>query len=106
MTKTRKKSRILSEVREAAQDLHDIGVIDDTTMRRFDTLCLPEVPHYSPADIKRIRKASRASQGVFAAYLNVSKATVTAWEQGLKEPSGMGLKLLNLVDRKGIGALG
>ena len=63
------------------------------------------MPRYSPADIKRIRKANRTSQGVFAAYLNVSKATVTAWEQGLKEPSGMGLKLLNIVERKGIGAL-
>jgi putative transcriptional regulator len=42
---------------------------------------------------------------VFAAYLNVSKATVTAWEQGVKEPSAMGLKLLNIVDRKGIAAL-
>ena len=102
----KKKSRLLSEVREAAQDLHDIGVIDVTTMRKFDALCLPEVPRYSPADIKRIRKANRASQGIFAAYLNVSKATVTAWEQGLKEPSGMGLKLLNIVERKGIGVLG
>ena len=102
----KKKSRLLSEVREAAQDLHSIGVIDVTTMRKFDALCLPEAPRYSPADIKRIRKANRASQGVFAAYLNVSKATVTAWEQGLKDPSGMGLKLLNIVERKGIGALG
>jgi putative transcriptional regulator len=101
----KKNSRLLSEVREAAQDLHNIGVIDVTTMRKFDALCLPEVPRYSPADIKRIRKANRTSQGVFAAYLNVSKATVTAWEQGLKEPSGMGLKLLNIVERKGIGAL-
>ena len=102
----KKKSRLLSEVREAAQHLDGIGVIDVTTMRKFDALCLPEVPRYSPADIKRIRKANRASQGVFAAYLNVSKATVTAWEQGLKDPSGMGLKLLNIVERKGIGALG
>ncbi len=105
MTK-KKTSRLLNEVREAAQDLHSIGVVDVTTMRKFDALCLPEVPRYSPADIKRIRKANRASQGVFAAYLNVSKATVTAWEQGLKEPSGMGLKLLNIVERKGIGTLG
>jgi len=48
----------------------------------------------------------RASQGVFAAYLNVSKATVTAWEQDLKAPSRMGLKLLNIVERKGLKALG
>lgn len=105
MTKTKKKSRILREVHQAVRDLHEIGVIDVTTMRKFDALCLPDVPRYSPADIKRIRKANRASQGVFAAYLNVSRATVTAWEQGLKEPSAMGLKLLNIVDRKGISAL-
>jgi putative transcriptional regulator len=101
-----KKSRVLSEVLEAAKDLHDAGAIDIATMREFDALCLPEVPHYRAADIKRIRKVNRTSQGVFAAYLNVSKATVTAWEQGLKEPSSMGLKLLNIVDRKGINALG
>ncbi len=100
-----RNSRVLSEVREAAKDLHDAGVIDIATMREFDALCLPEVPHYSAEDIKRIRKANRASQGVFAVYLNVSKATITAWEQGLKEPSSMGLKLLNIVDRKGLAAL-
>jgi len=105
MAKIKKESRILSEVREAAKELQDAGAISVATMREFDALCLPEVPHYTPADIKRIRKANRTSQGVFAAYLNVSKATVTAWEQGVKEPSSMGLKLLNLVDRKGISAL-
>jgi putative transcriptional regulator len=100
-----KKSRILSEVLETAEDLHRIGLIDTETMRKFDALCLPPVPQYSAADIKRIRKANKASQGVFAAYLNVSKATVTAWEQDLKSPSRMGLKLLNLVDRKGLKSL-
>ncbi len=75
-------------------------------MRKFDALTLPPVPRYSAADIKRIRKATRTSQGVFAAYLNVSKATVTAWEQNVKSPSRMGLKLLNLVERKGLKALG
>jgi putative transcriptional regulator len=105
MTGNRKKSRILSEVLEAARDLHDAGAIDVATMREFDALCLPEVPSYTPADIKRIRKANRVSQGVFAAYLNVGKATITAWEQGLKAPSRMGLKLLNIVERKGVDAL-
>ena len=35
----KKNSRLLSEVREAAQDLHNIGVIDVTTMRKLDALC-------------------------------------------------------------------
>jgi putative transcriptional regulator len=101
-----RKSRILSEVREAANDLYEAGAIGIATMHEFDALCVPQVPHYSAADIKRIRRANRASQTVFAAYLNVSKATVTAWEQDLKAPSRMGLKLLNIVERKGLKALG
>jgi putative transcriptional regulator len=104
MVNTRSR-RIVREVRQTAKDLHDAGVIDLATLREFDVLVLPEVPHYTAEDIRRIRKTNGASQGVFAAYLNVSKATVTAWEQGVKEPSAMGLKLLNIVDRKGIAAL-
>lgn len=100
-----KQSRLLGEILESATDLHDAGAISTETLREFDALCLPQVPHYTANDIKRIRKANKASQGVFAAYLNVSKATVTAWEQDLKTPSSMGLKLLNIVDRKGLKAL-
>jgi putative transcriptional regulator len=70
-------------------------------MRRFDALCLPPVRHYTAADIRRIRKKANVSQAVFAAVLNVGKATVAAWEQGGKEPSGPALKLLDLVERKG-----
>ncbi len=101
----KKMSRILAEVHEAAQDLHDTGAIDALTMRRFDVLCLPPVPHYTAKDVRRIRQSANVSQAVFAAVLNVGKATVAAWEQGGKEPSGPALKLLELVERKGLSAL-
>jgi putative transcriptional regulator len=105
MATKRKTSRILAEVHEAALDLHDAGAIDALTMRRFDALCLPPVHHYTAADIRRIRKEANVSQAVFAAVLNVGKATVAAWEQGGKQPSGPALKLLYLVERKGLSAL-
>ena len=38
------------------------------------------------------------SQRVFAAMLNASPQTVHAWEQGRKEPSGIALRLLRLMD--------
>jgi len=79
--------------------------MDALTMRRFDALCLPPVHHYKAADIRRIRKEANVSQAVFATILNVGKATVAAWEQGSKEPSGPALKLLDLVERKGLSAL-
>jgi putative transcriptional regulator len=105
MATTKKPSRILAEVHQAARDLHDAGAIDALTMRRFDALCLPPVRRYTAADIRRIRKRANVSQAVFAAVLNVGKATVAAWEQGGKEPSSPALKLLDLVERKGLSAL-
>ncbi len=96
---------ILDMVHENAKDLHDAGVMDQTTMREFDALCLPPVKNYTAVQIKRIRLRNKASQAVFAAYLNTSPSTVQKWEQGKKRPAKPSLKLLDLVDRKGIEAL-
>ncbi len=97
---------ILEVVHESVKDLHDAGLLNEITMREFDSLCLPPVKTYSAAQIKRIRLKSKTSQGVFAAYLNTSKSTVQKWEQGVKKPNGPSLKLLNLVANKGIRVLG
>jgi len=96
---------ILEIVHETAQGLTQAGVMDVATLREFDALCLPPVKDYTPSQIKRIRLANRASQGVFAAYLNTSASTVQKWEQGQKKPNGPSAKLLNLVERKGLAAL-
>ena len=100
-----RKSKILDAVHEGAVDLHKEGLLDDVTMREFDAICLPPVKKYSAAQIKKIRIRNKASQAVFAAYLNTSKSTVQKWEQGQKKPNGPSLKLLNLVEQKGLEAL-
>ncbi|MBL4864853.1 MAG: helix-turn-helix domain-containing protein, partial [Pseudomonadales bacterium] len=68
-------------------------------------LCLRPVKAMTAKQIKKLRVRSKASQAVFAAYLNTSKSTIQQWEQGLKKPNGISLKLLNMVDRKGIDIL-
>lgn len=100
-----KSSPILDAVHETARGLRDVGAITETTMREFDAMCLPPVKEYTSKDIKRIRIRERVSQPVFAAYLNVTKSTVAQWEQGEKRPRGASLKLLALVDQKGLAAL-
>ncbi len=100
-----KSKSILDVVHKTAKGLRKAGVMDTTTMREFDALCLPPLKSYSPAQIKRIRLRNKASQAVFAAYLNTSPSTVQKWEQGQKKPNGPSLKLLNLVDKKGLEAL-
>jgi putative transcriptional regulator len=47
-----------------------------TTMHEFDALCLPSVQDYNAAQIKGIRLRFKASQAVFAAYLNTSPSTI------------------------------
>jgi putative transcriptional regulator len=74
-------------------------------LREFDALCLPPVRTLSARQIRAIRTRARMSQAVFAAVLNTSVSTVQKWEIGEKRPSGPSLKLLDVVDRKGIEAL-
>lgn len=58
-----------------------------------------------PRKIKQLREKAHLSQAVFAAVLNTSVSTVQKWEIGNKKPNGPSLKLLNLIDRKGLDAV-
>ena len=104
MMKKRKnyKSEVKAAIHETASDLHDVGMIDKQTMRRFDESCLTPVRPLTPQKIKALRRRERVSQAVFANYLNVTISLVSKWERGEKHPSGPALKLLSLVERRGI----
>ncbi len=97
--------KLLKALHDTAKGLHDAGTLDAMTMREFDALCLPPVKTYTPTQIRRLRSRYKASQAVFAAFLNMSPSTVQKWEQGQKKPNGPSLKLLNLVDTHGLEAL-
>jgi putative transcriptional regulator len=98
--------KILEAVHKTAKGLRKAGTMDAKTMYEFDVLCLPPVKKFSASQIRRLRTQNKASQAVFAAYLNTSPSTVQKWEQGQKKPNGPSLKLLNLIDQKGLEALG
>ncbi len=96
------KSLILAAVHDTAKGLHQGGVMDRLTLREFDQLCLPPVEPLMPAQIKRIRESSHVSQAAFARLLNTSVSTVQKWEIGQKKPTGTALKLLHLVQERGL----
>ena len=97
-----RKNNRLDAVHQTASDLFKAGAISQTTMRKFDILCLPEVHELKPKDIKSLRAKMNVSQAVFAQYLNTSISTVKQWEIGEKKPRGIALRLLNLIEKKGI----
>lgn len=71
-------------------------------MNEFDALRQLDVHTLDPQQIKSLREQACFSQAVFAAVLNTSLSTVQKWEAGDKKPNGPSLKLLNLIQRKGI----
>ena len=99
------RSDALAAVHETACDLHDAGVMDKRTLRKFDKLCLTPVRLMEPEDIRALRRREHVSQAVFAIHLNVSKGVVSQWERGEKQPAGTSLKLLALVQEKGLDAI-
>jgi putative transcriptional regulator len=96
------RSDAMAAIHGMMQGLHDGGVIDKKTMRRFDEACLTPIRPLKPKEIKAIRERERVSQAVFANYLNVTSSLVSKWERGEKRPSGPSLKLLSLVEKKGL----
>ena len=85
--------------------MFEAGIMDQITMREFDILCLPKIEKLEPQKIKAIRETAQVSQAVFAAVLNTSVSTVQKWEIGQKHPSGTALKLLHIVEKRGLDAI-
>ena len=96
---------ILEDVHEIASGLHKAGLMSDERLREFDILCKRPPSAYTPAQIRRIREKTDSDRDVFAYCLNISEATVRRWETGRAKPGGAALRLLNLVERKGLGGL-
>lgn len=100
------KSDMMAAVHQMMDGFHQSGAIDKQTMRDFDTACLTPVLPLAPEEIRAIREREHISQPVFARYLNVSKNMVSDWERGVKKPGGPALRLLTLVQKKGLQAIG
>jgi putative transcriptional regulator len=98
-------SEITENMRELAESLQRVGAIDDITMKAMRELCLPEVRRLGMAEVRAIRKKTRMSQPVFAAFIGVSPSAVAQWERGVKSPSGPAARLLDIIDRKGAAAI-
>jgi putative transcriptional regulator len=102
---TNSKSRILDEMQETSAGLFTSGVITKRKLAELEKLCKLEVDVLEPQQIKSLREKVHLSQSIFAAVLNISVSTVQKWEIGDKKPSGPSLKLLQLLNRKGLEAI-
>src|SRR3990172_12627974 len=99
------RSDAFAAIHETMEALQEVGAIEKQTMREFDDSCLTPVRVLSPEEIKSLRMREHISQPVFARYLNVSKNLVSDRERGVKKPGGPALRLLALIQKKGLMAI-
>ncbi len=100
------KSEAFAAIHETMEALQEIGAIDKKTMRDFDAACLAaDLPEMKPERIRALREREHVSQPVFAAYLNVTRNLVSDWERGIKRPGGPALRLLSIVEKRGLDSL-
>lgn len=60
----------------------------------------PPPPRMTSRQVVHLRQRFRMSQAMFAATLNVSPQTVQSWEQGVRHPSDVAMRMLQILDRK------
>ncbi len=111
MTRTNTQpNRLTKALIETADDMRRAGVMDAAThakitLRHFGgNAGIPAEP-MTAREIRELREQAHLSQAVFARYLNLTVGYVSQIERGAKRPSGPALVLLNLIRRKGIGAI-
>ena len=109
-TKAELDARFAQEIAETLEGMHASGVMDAATykltMRDLNRNGLtPDIPAVTGPDIRAMREQAQLSQAVFARHLRLTVDHVSKLERGTKQPTGPALVLLNVIKRKGIGAI-
>jgi DNA-binding transcriptional regulator YiaG len=87
------------QTRDAATSRIDVRMLGEAGLE-------PEpLRDLSAAEIKELREGFNLSQAAFARLLGTGVGAVRQWEQGGRHPAGTALKLLNLLQAKGLGVL-
>jgi putative transcriptional regulator len=104
MVKRAKKyrSEVAEAVHQGVRAMRRLRLVDKKTMREFDVRCLTVVGDLSPKKIQALRKREGVSQAVLARCLNLTTGQVSQLERGAKQARGATLKLLCLIDQKGL----
>jgi putative transcriptional regulator len=93
------KSKMSPFARELAQSMEEaISYLKGEGAARETRLALPDPPpKVSQKQIQTLRKRFDLTQAQFARLMNVSAKTVEGWEQGVRAPSGVALRMLQFI---------
>jgi putative transcriptional regulator len=93
----KKRVKIYKQLKESLEDALAYERGEQVNLRVTEIPVPPK--KITPREIRQIRDALKASQTLFALYLNVSPNAVKSWEQGTRRPQHAALKLLAIAKR-------
>ena len=85
-TPHRPRNKALAAVHETAAALHRLELVDASTMREFDAMCLTPVEKLTPDEIRALREREAVSQPVFAHYAQRIERRHQQWCEARKSP--------------------
>ena len=89
-----------------ANKMHELNLMDNKTFKTVRNINDDfSLKNMDSEQIRALRKRESVSQGVLAKALGMSVESVKKWEKGNTTPSGASLRLLNIIDAKGIDAV-
>ena len=91
------KVNIFNDLKEALQGVAAYERGESVNLRVTRIPARPK--QLSPKEVRHIRRSLKASQALFATYLNVSANAVRSWEQGTRRPRQAALKLLTIAKK-------
>jgi len=108
MTTAKASGRLAREIVKMANAQRRLGLMGEATCQKItgrNLGTLPTAEPITPAQVRAVREQARLSQAALARYLNMTASYVSQLERGVTQATGSALALLNVIRRKGIGAL-
>ncbi|WP_113632378.1 helix-turn-helix domain-containing protein [Pectobacterium peruviense] len=100
----------LLNIQSMIQRQHAAGTASDVDLDAINRLVAESQKTESRASmdasrVRAIREREKISQSQLAAIINMSANSVQKWERGVSSPTGAALRILEVIERKGLSAI-
>ncbi|MBA5235595.1 MULTISPECIES: helix-turn-helix domain-containing protein [Pectobacterium] len=100
----------LLNIQSMIQRQHAAGTVSDVDLEAINRLVAESRKTESRASmdasrVRAIREREKISQSQLAGIINMSANSVQKWERGVSSPTGAALRILEVIERKGLSAI-
>ncbi|MBN7768091.1 helix-turn-helix domain-containing protein [Pectobacterium brasiliense] len=100
----------LLNIQNMIQRQHAAGTASDVDLDAINRLVAESQKMESRASmdasrVRAIREREKISQSQLAGIINMSANSVQKWERGVSAPTGAALRILEVIERKGLSAI-